>query len=626
MTRRRIYITLATAAATAAFLMPAVGAAATGTSAAATAPPQIRVNQVGFVPGAPKVAELMLAGSGEPLGFTLIDSHGHTVYRGMVGRYLGSWNATYHTVLALDFSRFTRTGTYRVSSGGVTSPPFRIADGAALYSGLLANAVRYFTSERDGADVVHSVLDREPANLTDERAAVYGAPTYVNDNLIGTLHKIGGPVNVSGGWFDAGGGYEKFGYTGSYADALLLLAARTRPGDATLGSEARFGLDWIAKLYNPKQRVLYMQVGIGNGNASGTIQGDYDYWFLPQREDHLGARPGSPPYFVEYRPVFEAAAPGHLVSPDLAGRYAADYALGAQVERDTGLLSMARSVFADAQTSHVSNILTTYPHDYYPGTQWRADMFWGATEIALADEALHLPNLRADLATAQRWARAYLAEPRTDTLNLYDTGALAEAELLRALSGQPARPEYGSLRGALLGDMVKQLKLGESLSRGDPFGLGTTIGRSDASPHAFGLWVTDTLYRAYGGSGQFNSFAQQQLNFALGANPWGSSFVVGAGTVYPHCLQSEIANLAGSLTGHGDIQVGAVGDGPSSPSNFVGLGTVPGMRACSAGKYGPFNSTAAAYEDNVVSWPSVEPADDYTAVSLLAFALGAARG
>ena len=31
-------------------------------------------------------------------------------------------------------------------------------------------------------------------------------------------------------------------------------------------------------------------------------------------------------------------------------------------------------------------------------------------------------------------------------------------------------------------------------------------------------------------------------------------------------------------------------------------------------------------EDNVVSWPSVEPADDYTAASLLAFALGADQG
>jgi hypothetical protein len=91
-------------------------------------------------------------------------------------------------------------------------------------------------------------------------------------------------------------------------------------------------------------------------------------------------------------------------------------------------------------------------------------------------------------------------------------------------------------------------------------------------------------------------------------------------------MQSEIANLAGSLTGSGDIQLGATTDGPSSPDNFVGLGTVDGMRACSAGHFAPFNTKTAAYEDNVVSWPSVEPADDYTANSLMAFALGAGQG
>jgi endoglucanase len=88
-------------------------------------------------------------------------------------------------------------------------------------------------------------------------------------------------------------------------------------------------------------------------------------------------------------------------------------------------------------------------------------------------------------------------------------------------------------------------------------------------------------------------------------------------------MQSEIANLAGSLTGSGDVQVGAVTDGPNSPSSFVGLGTVSGMRTCGVGGFGPFNTKTAAYEDNVVSWPSVEPADDYVANSLLAFAFAA---
>ena len=87
-----------------------------------------------------------------------------------------------------------------------TSPEFAVGSAATQYGRLVTNAVRYFTSERDGADVEHAVLSREPANLTDAHATVYAAPHYdSNDNLTGRLRAIGGPVNVSGGWFDAAG-------------------------------------------------------------------------------------------------------------------------------------------------------------------------------------------------------------------------------------------------------------------------------------------------------------------------------------------------------------------------------------------------------------------------------------
>jgi endoglucanase len=330
--------------------------------------------------------------------------------------------------------------------------------------------------------------------------------------------------------------------------------------------------------------------------------------------------------------VFPAAPPGQKVSPNLAGRYAADFALGAQVAGDAAqsahLLSLARSVYAMARTASVGQLVTAFPHDFYPATQWKSDMLWGAAEIALADEAAGAQGaqVRADLSVAARWARAYLAQGHDDTFNLYDTGAVAEAELIQAMR---QAGDFPVPPGTLLGDLAAQLRAGQAQAAGDPFALGTQLGDSDASPHAFGLYITDALYQKYGGSdpsGRLASFAQQQLNFALGANGWGTTFVVGAGTVFPHCMQSEIANLAGSLTGRGDIQLGAVTDGPSATGNFQGLGTVGGMRACRAGNFAPFNTKTAAYEDNVVSWPSVEPADDYTANSLLAFALGADQG
>jgi hypothetical protein len=602
------------------------------------AAPEIRLNQVGYQPNAPKAAYVMLPARVASVPFTITDANGKVVYRGVSRDDVGAWNTGYQAVYLLSFSGLRRCGTYRVRVGATTSPTFKIANGTALYGQLVDNAVRYFTSERDGADVEHDVLSREPANLTDEKADVYATPSYDdNDNLLGTLKKVGGPVNVSGGWFDAGGGYEKFGYTASYADALMLIAARGNAGQSsTLKPEAEYGLQWITKLWNPSLKVLYMQVGIGNGNASNTIQGDYNFWFLPQQEDLLnvakGGNPGPTAYYVKYRPVFEAAAPGQKVSPNLAGRYAADFALGAQLARGSNArhdLSLARSVYADAKTTDVGQLVTAYPNDYYPGTEWKSDMLWGATEIALADERLGVPRaqLRADLAVAARWARAYIAQGHpagSDTLNLYDTGAIAESELLQAMRAARMAPAIAP--SLLVNDLAAQLQVGEEWAKGDPFALGTDLGNADASPHAFGLYVTDQLYQQAGGSDRYQAFAQQQLNFALGANAWGSSFVVGAGTTYPHCMQSEIANLAGSLTGHGDIQLGAVTDGPSSPGNFVGLGTVSGMRACSAGSFSAFNSKSAAYEDNVLSWPSVEPADDYAAISLFAFSLGASSG
>jgi hypothetical protein len=618
---------------------PATSPAARRTGAAA----EIRVNQVGYPAGDPKIAYLMLPQRVASVGFT-VTGHQGAVFHGR-GRDVGSWNAHYPAVYQLGFGGLARPGTYRITvhAAGTTavSPAFVVGSPAVLYQRLARNAVRYFTTERDGPAVISSVLARQPANLTDRRAYLYRAPRYdSNDNLLGTLHRIGGPVDVAGGWFDAGGGYEKFAYTTSYADALMLLAARNSGATyPTLWPEAAFGLSWLEKLWNPARKVLYVQAGIGSGNAANTIQGDYNFWYLPQAEDRLdvsrGGHPGSSAYYVKYRPVFEAAPPGTPVSPDLAGRMAAAYALGAQLTagRDRAsaehLLGLARGVYAMAMTRRVGAIVTTFPHDYYPGTQWRSDMLWGAAEIALAQEALGGPptTVRAELAAAGRWARAYLAQghpPGGDTFNLYDTGAVAEAELLQAMRAPGGHQVIAP--GALLADLATQLRLGERWARGDPFALGTGLGSSDAAPHAFGLVITGALFRRYGGGNGYQGFAAQQMNYALGANPWGSSFVVGAGATFPHCMQSEIANLAGSLDGTGDIQLGATVNGPSAPANFAGLGTVSGMRACHAGDYRLFSTHGAAYEDNVVSWPSVEPADDYTADSLLAFVLAGQDG
>ena len=150
---------------------PAGTAGAAGSGS--TTPAEVRVNQVGYATGSPKVAFVMLPGKVGQVSFTVSGGHG-VVFRGRSSTDAGSWNAAYGAVYRLDFTGLDRAGTYRITAraGRATavSPAFAVAPAATLYHRLVLNGVRYFTSERDGAAVRSSVLDRQPANLTDRYA------------------------------------------------------------------------------------------------------------------------------------------------------------------------------------------------------------------------------------------------------------------------------------------------------------------------------------------------------------------------------------------------------------------------------------------------------------------------
>ena len=46
---------------------------------------------------------------------------------------------------------------------------------------------------------------------------------------------------------------------------------------------------------------------------------------------------------------------------------------------------------------------------------------------------------------------------------------------------------------------------------------------------------------------KYNLYAQRWMANVLGANPWGSSFIVGDGSAtFPNCIQHQVANLAGA--------------------------------------------------------------------------------
>jgi endoglucanase len=613
------------------------------TRAGASGTAYVRVNQLGYINGETKQAILMASGSESGATFSIVNtSTGKSVYSAAIGSSKGSWSSAYNNTYLIDFSSLATTGNYQVHVSGslaATSPTFKIDSASNLYSTPLSNALYFYEAQKDGTNVDSSVMNRQPSHLTDAQASVYNTPRYdSNDTLTSGLTRIGGPINVSGGWFDAGD-YVKFVETASYTDAVLLLAAREYPslntGKYTFNSEGKYGLDWLKKMWDNTHKILYYQVGIGDGNG-GSILGDHDYWRLPQADDAMNVKPGDPGYYVKYRPVFRLGPGGTPISPNLAGRLAADFALCYQVFASTdpgyanSCLVNAENIYALARTSNVGQLVTTAPYDYYGETTWHDDMELGATELYYALAKGNLPSglLQNDplyyLKQATNWSSAYInSDAGGDSLNLYDTSGLADFDLYNAIAkaGHPAGLAVS--QSDVLNDLRSQVSRGNAQSGKDPFGLGLAYAGADATPHALGLALETLYYDQLTASTGYKNFGREQRNWILGTNAWGSSFIVGAGSTFPHCMQSQIANLAGSLDGTPPLMLGAIPDGPNASSSFSGLSLQNGMRPCPVGGGDPFkafNGKGAKYIDNVVSWPSSEPADDYTVLSTLVFA------
>jgi endoglucanase len=644
----------------------------------------------------------------------------------MLGTWSHSKTVAYK-VYALDFN-VVGGDLYTISVSGspsATSPRFAVDAPDTLYSGMLLNTLFFYETERDGANFIPNALRTAPGHLKDENAHIYQTPPLDSNDFIDDVPPTPPLVSAklpnidaSGGWWDAGD-YMKYVETVSYTTALMQIGIRDFPkqmgvfapqhpptppgaisyaGDSGAGApassdftdEAAFGIDWLMKMWDYKTRTLYYQVdnsqdwdyyGEGNpssatGNCGGTyvtpycLITEYDIWTLPQAADNFD-QPGDPepcdPYttfYICYRAVFPAGPAGSRISPNLAGRLTADFALCYQLNHGTNralanqCLQNAEDIFALANTSYsdpapsgsgsgtCSNcLLTIAPFDGYPETVWEDDMELGATELYFALEtarqSVEGKSLPAGLSCgdpmvylrqAAHFAHGYITNiynaGYTDTLNLYDVSGLAHFELYRALkmAGDPGglAVSRASIRQQLLrqvGDAITQ-------AQSDAFGFGYVWSYGDTTSHGAGLSVmaSEAYYLTH--SKDYDTYSQRWLANVLGTNSWGSSFIVGDGSTFPNCIQHQVANLAGALDGTSGgtpILWGAASEGPAG---YATSGVVEGMILCPAngvdkfakfnGNDGAFNaSQRAVYRDNMQSYSTTEPAIDLTSTSFL---------
>ncbi|MGX1506720.1 UNVERIFIED_CONTAM: endoglucanase [Streptomyces graminofaciens] len=190
----------ALAAALAATLFtPSSGIAAEAAAPAATAgsdPSPVRVNQVGYLTAADKIATVVAA-STSPLSWQLRGAGDNAVVASGTTRVHGSDPASGDHVHQADFSSVTRPGDYRLSVDGAgSSVAFTIQD-KALYPQLGREAMQYFYFHRMGTPVEGQYLQHSAHAHAALHPGDSSVPCY--NNWCG-----GERLNAAGSWADAG--------------------------------------------------------------------------------------------------------------------------------------------------------------------------------------------------------------------------------------------------------------------------------------------------------------------------------------------------------------------------------------------------------------------------------------
>jgi len=192
-------------------------------------------------------------------------------------------SAAKETLYRADFTKLSTTGEYFIVVGNDTSATFHVHP--SIYNSILENSLQFFGIQRCGNTNSHF---HKPCHLKDG--------SKVGHDLTGGWHDCGDHFKVS----------ETLGYT-AYVLSMVYLTypdkAEDRYGDSygdTIPNgipdilyEAKIGADYILKLYKASKEDgliakndMYHSVGVA--------QADHEYWDLPERQDAQDSTQGGP--------------------------------------------------------------------------------------------------------------------------------------------------------------------------------------------------------------------------------------------------------------------------------------------------------------------------------------------
>lgn len=552
----------------------------------------IRVNQVGYLPDAPKVAVVCSLHPVVIHSFVVRDARGRTVFGPARAEETGSFGPCAMTH-RLDFTRVRAPGTYTIVSGALQSRPLRI--GADVYAGGADTALYYMRQQRSGWNPLF-------------KDSVHRYDGFVVDDTGGVVKRVA----VSGGWADASD-YLQYVTTSANATYLLLAAHRDHPqafadafdarglpganGISDALDEARHGLDWLVRMF-PNEREMYNQIADDRDHAFPDLIVD------DSSEYGWGKGKERPVYPCTGRP--QGLFRGKNRSTGLAstaGKYASAFAVGAllMTDVDPALAATLREKAAmayrvgKASPGACQTAPGVSPY-FYEEDNWADDMELGAAALfALTRDSTYLRD-------ALRYA---MVEPVTpwmgaDTANHYQWFPWhnnGHYEIWR--NGGRAEREVAA----------RYYRVGlERVARRADNGFRVGIPFIWCSNNLMTSFATQALlYRRMTGDTRFREYEQAAIDWLFGVNPWGTSMMIGYpdGGVWAKNPHSNHAHRLGP-----DVLRGGLLDGPVYRSIFTNL---RGIRLVEADEYAPFNTGFIVYHDDYGDYSTNEPIMDGTA-------------
>jgi endoglucanase len=462
-------------------------------SLAAAAAPRVVLNQLGFRPGDEKHA-LGLELPPDAGLWSALDGSGEVVASGAVGRATPD-PLSHLGVSTIDLSSLRTPGQYRLRVGTVDSAAFEVGDGALVAGERLM--LRSYLLQRCGV-----ALDDAETGLSHPACHLADATT-----------RDGGRAVLTGGWHDAGD-YGKYVATTAVTLARLLFLFERAPerfpdGQLQLGplnhrsdlvDELVIGIEWMLAMQRDDGAV-YRKL---SGHSWPADVGPAD-----DRQERFTAGPGTADTAKWVAVMAQAARVLSSAAPELAARCRR----GAERGQAWLVKHPLDAVDWSASDDTGSGGYLKSAYDSEPSLRTDADdRLWANVELWLLDGTGPTAALEAQCARAT-----------PGTFEWKDASAFAFQEL--AVS----RKATSRLRALGRAQVVAQATRALQRSRSNAWGLASLRFIWGSNKLVAEEGVALLLAAELTADRRFRQAGLRQLDYLLGQNPFGVSFVTGLG-------------------------------------------------------------------------------------------------